>query len=452
MGYLYSEDFDIINKEIALHGADLRQKNDAVVRNPINLPTVFLNPQKLADHQGLREERAEGIVALARKVQIGETAEPLSMFTMFTPEGLVISEEESYLRGRAVQLGLEYNEQTSCEFAIHEIARILVDEGLNMVEISPDLTELIEDQQYEAVDNLILRYHNLIWRTAGGKACTLPRTCGECYVTPFIPAILEATQMHMRADIVISGESRTTEIQELKNDIASCLSDPEGEFCPEMWREISILDFIHSCLPDECKTSGLTGQSIVPVISSRGSDLRWRDALDSDNQRGEEIFTSAAGKEYVRTDTDIRKLYEMRPASMKQMVLGQFASEYIFLYQSRFGYEAAKSTIDEQSKLGPNSDQLIAGTRDLWAPQAMMLFNGGIMKRRNEKAALSLPYGGKRNKYTTRLLWSPWTELEDVNGEQDEDETEEQKQRRLSVFPASVFQAQLCEDDSIDNA
>ena len=75
-----------------------------------------------------------------------------------------------------------------------------------------------------------------------------------------------------------------------------------------------------------------------------------------------------------------------------------------------------------------------------------------MFKRRNEKAALSLPYGGKRNKYTTRLLWSPWTELEDVNGEQDEDETEEQKQRRLSVFPASVFQAQLCEDDSIDNA
>ena len=374
------------------------------------------------------------------------------MFTMVTPEGLVISEEERYLRGRAVQLGLQYNEQTNCEYAIHEIARVLVDEGLNMVEISPDLTEIIENQQYEAMDNFILRYHNMIWRTAGSQACTLPRACGQCCITPFIPAILEATQMYMRADIVISGESRTTEIQELKNDISSCLSDPEGEFTPETWREISILDFIHSTLPDECKASGLTGQSIVPVKTSRASDLKWRDAVDSDNHKGEEIFTSAAEKEYVRTDGDIRKLYEMRPVSMKQMVLGQFASEYILLYQSRYGYEAAKSTIDEQSRLGPNSNQLIAGTRDLWAPQTMMLLNEGIMKRRNEKAALSLPHGRKRNKYATMLLWSPWTELEGVNGEQDEDETEEQKQRRLSVFPASVFQAQLCEDDSIDNA
>ena len=37
------------------------------------------------------------------------------------------------------------------------------------------------------------------------------------------------------------------------------------------------------------------------------------------------------------------------------------------------------------------------------------------------------------------LLWSPWTELEGVNGEQTEDETEKQKEARLSVFPKSVF-------------
>ena len=135
---------------------------------------------------------------------------------------------------------------------------------------------------------------------------------------------------------------------------------------------------------------------------------------------------------------------------MKQMTLGQFASEYKLLYPSRRGYEAAKSTIDEQSKLGPNSDQLIAGTQDLWAPQAMMLLHGVIMKRRNEKAALSLSHRGKTNKYATMLLWSPWTELEDVTGEQDEDETDEQKRNRLSVFPASIFPAHMYEDDSMD--
>ena len=219
------------------------------------------------------------------------------MFTMFTPEGLVVSEEEIDLRARAVQLGLQYNEQTCCEKAVLEIASILVDVGLDIVEISPELTEIIEGQQYEAIENSILKYHNLIWRTAGSQACTLPRACGECYVTPYIPVILEATQMYMRADVVINGESLTTEIHELKNDIASCLSDPEGEFTPETWREINVLDFIHSSLPNECKISGLTGQSIVPVITSRNSDLTWREAVDSDNQKGEEIFTSTAEKE-----------------------------------------------------------------------------------------------------------------------------------------------------------
>ena len=319
-----------------------------------------------------------------------------------------------------------------------------------MVEISPELTEIIEGQQYEAIENSILKYHNLIWRTAESHACTLPRACGECYVTPYIPVILEATQMYMRADVVINGESRTTEIHELKNDIASCLSDPEGEFTPESWTEISILDFIHSCLPDKCKASGLTSQSIVPVVTSRSSDLKWRAAVDSDNQKGEEIFTSGEEKEYVRTDGDIKKLYEMRPAAMKEMVLGQFASEYRLLYPARDGYEAAKSTIDEDSKIGPNSDHCIAGTRDLWAPQAIMLSNGGIMKMRTVKAALNLTGRGRTNKYTSMLLWSPWTELERVNGEQEEVETEEQKHRRLIVFPRSIFPVHLNGDDSIN--
>ena len=55
----------------------------------------------------------------------------------------------------------------------------------------------------------------------------------------------------------------------------------------------------------------MVSESIVQVINSRGSDLTWREAVDSDIQKGEELFTSGEDKEYVRTDTDIRKLYEI---------------------------------------------------------------------------------------------------------------------------------------------
>ena len=48
------------------------------------------------------------------------------------------------------------------------------------------------------------------------------------------------------------------------------------------------------------------------------------------------------------------------------------------------------------------------------------------------------------------LLWSPWTELERVNGEQEEEETEEQKETRLCVFPRSVFPVHMYEDASIE--
>ena len=71
------------------------------------------------------------------------------------------------------------------------------------------------------------------------------------------------------------------------------------------------------------------------------------------------------------------------------------------------------------------------------------------MKRRTKKAALKFTNRGKTNKYVSMLLWSPWTELENVNGEQYEDESEEQKQTRLSVFPASVFPVDWYEDDSM---
>ena len=51
----------------------------------------------------------------------------------------------------------------------------------------------------------------------------------------------------------------------------------------------------------------------------------------------------------VRTNTDVRVLYEKRPKTerMDEMCLLQFASEYIILQPSRFGFEKATSSINE---------------------------------------------------------------------------------------------------------
>ena len=108
----------------------------------------------------------------------------------------------------------------------------------------------------------------------------------------------------------------------------------------------------------------------MQVIATKDRNLTWRGALDSDNQSGEAVFKSEDGKFFVRTNSDVRKLYEERPDCMQPMRLGQLATEYRCLHPSDRGYETAKNSIDEESNVGANSNCLVAGTLDIFAPSA----------------------------------------------------------------------------------
>ena len=125
---------------------------------------------------------------------------------------------------------------------------------------------------------------------------------------------------------------------------------------------------------------------------------------------------------------------------MSKMVLGEFASRYRLLKPSGHGFESAKNSINEATSVGPDSDHLVAGTRDTAAPESMMLANGKLMKRREDVSAVpNLFYSGCSSKYMNQLMWSPWRELEKVTGVQDKKESEDQKKIRLELFPLSVF-------------
>ena len=79
------------------------------------------------------------------------------------------------------------------------------------------------------------------------------------------------------------------------------------------------------------------------------------------------------------------------------------------------------------------------------APQCMQLTNEVVMvKRSGKNAVLHLLNDGKTRRHGNQVLWSPWEFLEEIR-EQDEDVTEEQKNRRLEVFPMSKEEQ---EDDS----
>ena len=129
----------------------------------------------------------------------------------------------------------------------------------------------------------------------------------------------------------------------ISEELKAVLKDQQTE---HNWQEISFLEFINSTLPaDKVPPAiGPTSQTITKVITTKDRKLTWRAARDSDHETGEAIFESEGQSLYVRTDSDVRKLYEGRPARMREMRLGEFASEYRLLWPSDNGFENVKNS------------------------------------------------------------------------------------------------------------
>ena len=104
---------------------------------------------------------------------------------MHTPEGLEVSEEELYLRGRVLQLGDEQREDLSCVDAILNIIRTLKLEGLENMKFERDDgkwigVELLPFLDHaEDVNENILLYQILVWKTAGDGQWTMERHPNE---------------------------------------------------------------------------------------------------------------------------------------------------------------------------------------------------------------------------------------------------------------------------------
>ena len=393
---------------------------------------------------------------MAEKHQKTGQLEPISLMTMYTPSALTVTEAEFALRGRAVQLGNMFGEETSAVHAITEIMKVLRQEGIGNVEFQQDHLKRISDELLLTVspaqDNHedLVSYHTLLWKTGGDGIWTMERSPSDREVVPYIPALLGASRMAMSAKISSPGDQFLPKEFLISEELKAVLKDQKTA---DNWQEISFLEFINSTLPSSKvpQAIGPTSQAITQVITTKDRKLTWRVAQDSDNETGEVIFESEGRRLYVRTDGDVRKLYEGRPEGARAMSLGQFACEYRLLHPSDIGFENAKNSIDEETNLGPNSSDLVAGTNNTFAPKAMRLANDKIMKRRMEdKTVPHLLFSGMMSRHGSQLMWTPWQNLEDITGQQDELETAEQQRTRLQIFPLSNFQ-HIEESDEDDN-
>lgn len=366
------------------------------------------------------------------------------MVSMFTPETVKGTSDEMFFRRRALELSEQLDNEILWEDAIVNVVVQLVREGLCMriSDVNKDIAKMISDQIGDygrSTDRttLLIIYHYLIWKTAGGQTWTLPRNIGDQRAIPYHPRLLKVTKMSVTAETCVNGESWSFVQPSLRQDVAELLKDSD------CWREVSILEFTNACMPEESRLVGPKSQPVVQVITKKDRSLTWREAEDHDNLRGEEIFQNVVDGEpekYVRTDGDIRKLYESRPDRLKPMVLGHFASDFRKIKSGGCGLESAEEKIDPETGLGPASTTPVAGNENEAAPLCMKLKNGKIMQKRSgPRAVLHLLQSGAPGRHGNQLLWSPWQYLEEVSGDQQEEESDAQKRTRLSIFPMSVY-------------
>ena len=405
-------------------------------------------------YQKLKPLFLQDIERLALKHQVKGSRQPISCINMFTPEGVQVSDFEQQLRGRIVQLG-DTLKGGDCVQGVLKIMATMRKEGLGRLEFDREdgtdigraLKPFMENQNRQVkVD--ILTYHILVFKTAGSNVLTMQRDPGESKVIPYLPAIFEASALAMSAELCIEGEY----LQPIERDVSDEVKESIVEH--DNWQEISLLEYVNACLPADKieRVQGPTSEPIVPVKTDKDRKLLWRSAQDSDNQNGETVFQGEMEELYVRQHSDIRILYENLPERARAMVLGQLLSQYKLLWPSDNGYAKARESIDDVTKVGPDSDQRVAGTPEVAAPQTILLANGKIMKRRTNGIAvpLILP-SGSIGKLSNQLMWTPWRFLENVTGDQDDEETDVQRQNRLEVFPLSVFPAGVDSDDSGDS-
>ena len=386
------------------------------------------------------------IAELAQKHQRNGVPQPISLITMHTMAKLDVVEEELYLRERVIELESQQGAESSCIEAIIDIMGKLKSEGGVNVNFDHDDWLKIEDDlapylnHSEEINHALILYHILIWKTAGDSTWTMERHPNERTVVAYLPALLEACALEMSAEIC-SGSHLSPPEQQVSEEVKKHLCEAKAEWKEDDWQEISILEFVNATLPAKIdKAKGPTNQPVIQIIVAKDRNLSWRGATDSDNHTGEEVFESSDDRLYVRRTSDIRILYEYVPERMKRMCLGQFACEYRELSKSQCGYEKARNSINEHTFTGPDSEALVAGTLDLAAPQAMLLKNEKLMVRRQAVQAVPcLLYSGCSSKHGNQLMWSPWERLEQVTGEQIEEETDDQKNVRQQIFPLSVF-------------
>ena len=131
------------------------------------------------------------------------------------------------------------------------------------------------------------------------------------------------------------------------------------------WAQISVLRFFHEVSCAKCEE--LVSQATVNIIASQEHDINFTESTDRDEE-SDEIFINRKNDSFIIINSDLKKLYRMRPRAVKNMTFCQFAISY---YRMRACQQAV---IDPQSNIGEESGDPVVGGEER-APKFMKLSN-----------------------------------------------------------------------------
>ena len=434
VGYVYSAQFDDVNKVIANTTPSKLPLNiiGEVINQRVVIPTASLDWKEVHQRYGIEELAAKHTIAVAKQYQIGQELYPLSCLDMWSAESWKPTEAEMILRRRAVELSQMRSKGENSEDAMIQITQSLVEEGLfeDLVTenidaaIIKDLKQRLYDLNPEQDNNslkTLLWYHVLLLKTAA-KEWTLKRGCGETQVTPYHPLLLSTVQNRVKVKLVMEGESFESVCE---GDI-----ECEGDVCPPFWKEITVLEFLSCIMLDNYED--LASSSTIKLITSPEQQFNFTEATERDEEV-DEVFTNTKTEAFVISNGDLRKLYTKRPPAMKNMTFAQFAVEY---YKKR---SHQKAVIDPTSGLGEESEDQVVGSDEM-APKAMQLSNMIIMKRRTRDLPVPLlMFTNALDNYGEQILFQPWVALEELTNVRTDEEKRERQRRQLELFPLAVF-------------
>ena len=430
IGYVYSKEFCELNAKIAANPQLILSKEimNIVAEKQAVLPTVTLDWEELSRRYSFDEQRAKKIVARVNKHQICREASPLSALDMWTGQKMVVTDAEKELRARAVLLSQQERDNYEHEEQIILITQELLREGLFEDLLTQDIEKgVIEDMKNKLYSlnpqrpstslNALLWYHTLLYKTAKFKSWTLRTKCGETQVTPYHPLLIEATDNYVRVETVIGGEY-----------IEYGDTEERGP-----WNEVNILEFLYCVLTK--RDSHLASTGVVNVITSPDLELCFNTSTERDEEV-DDVYKNKKNETYIVSNSDLGKLYALRPARVEKMSFAQFATEY-YVDEKR-----GRAIIDQESGLGGDSGDMIVGGEGN-APIFMQLTNRRIMKKRTRadkpKVVPLLMHNNTLDEYGEASLFKPWRRKEELLNGLSEEEKLTCRQVRLQLFPFSVF-------------